>query len=135
MTSFFCSSFSVSLAILSSLRSTRYLPGLAGEGGGAVLEELLLSMVEAGRHDAEFLAQVRDTDLFEQIPSHGRHLVLVGEVSSLSSHHELLRFPSCQRPGIPVSAEAKQGRSPARSIDVSRKIPPEERFPSTRHRR
>src|SRR5262249_55570699 len=53
--------------------------GAGLEGGGAVLEELLLPAVEDGGVDAVLVTQIRDGDVFEEIEPQEGHLLLGGE--------------------------------------------------------
>jgi hypothetical protein len=56
------------------------------EGGGAILEEGLPPVIEEGRLDAEFIAQIGDRGLFKEVAFEDGDLVLGTEVTALASH-------------------------------------------------
>ena len=59
---------------------------VGGEGGRAVLEELLLPVVEVSDGDAVFLTDVGNGDLVEEMFSEQGDLLLRGKVTALPSH-------------------------------------------------
>ena len=61
------------------------------EGGGAVLEELLLPAVEEGRVEAELVAQVRDGGLLQEVAAPKGDLLLGGELATGHGHGTILR--------------------------------------------
>jgi hypothetical protein len=61
---------------------------VGGEGGGAVLEERFLPVVEVGDGDAVLLAQIRDGDFLQEMGPENRDLLLRGEVATLPAHEK-----------------------------------------------
>src|SRR5213082_1113130 len=59
---------------------------VAGEGGDAVVEELLLPGVEEVDGDAEFFTDVRDRDFLDEVEPESGDLLLRGVVAALSGH-------------------------------------------------
>src|SRR5947209_83551 len=59
---------------------------VAGEGGGAVVEELLLPGVEEVDGDAEFFTDVGDRDFLDEVESESGDLLFWGIVAALPSH-------------------------------------------------
>src|SRR3954453_21114983 len=59
---------------------------VAGEGGGAVVEELLLPGVEEVDGDAEFFTDVGDRDFLDEVESESGDLLFRGVVAALPSH-------------------------------------------------
>src|SRR5271154_6340899 len=63
------------------------LDGLAlaavGEGQMAVLEELLEPVVELVGVDVEFIAQIRNGDLVDEVPLEDGDLLVIGEMTTL----------------------------------------------------
>ena len=57
---------------------------MGGEGGGAVLEELFLPVVEEGDGDAVLFADVGDGDFIEEVLAEQGDLGLRGEVAAFS---------------------------------------------------
>jgi hypothetical protein len=64
--------------------------GLAAvvEGGVPVLEELLLPAVEEVGRDAEFIAEIGDGHLVEEVAFEGGDLLRSGKVTALPGHDE-----------------------------------------------
>ena len=71
------------LSILNSLGLTA-----TGEGEVAVLEELFEPVVKLFGVDVEFIAQVRDRNLFEEMPLENGNLFGAGEVTTVLAHDE-----------------------------------------------
>src|SRR5262249_24128400 len=59
---------------------------VGGEGGGAVLEEVLLPVVEEVDGEAVFLAQVGNSDLLDEVIPKDGDLLLGGEGPTLAGH-------------------------------------------------
>ncbi len=59
-----------------------------GEGQMAVLEELLEPVVELVGVEVEFIAEVRDRNLVDEVPLEDGDLLGVGKVTTLRAHGE-----------------------------------------------
>src|SRR5581483_11296758 len=59
---------------------------VGGEGGGAVLEELFLPVVEVGDSDAVLFAQIGDGDFLQEMGPENGDLLLRSEVAALPAH-------------------------------------------------
>src|SRR5262245_13799948 len=59
---------------------------VGGEGGRAVLEELLLPVVEVVDGDAVFFAEIGDRDFLDEVLPEQGDLLLRGEVATLPGH-------------------------------------------------
>jgi hypothetical protein len=73
------------LAVLGVLQSLMAFAGI-GEGGGTVLEELLLPEIEEGDVEVVFLTDVGDGLLLQEVESEQGDLLLGGKVTTLASH-------------------------------------------------
>src|SRR3954464_7043403 len=85
--------------------------GAGFEGGGAVLEELLLPAVEHRGVDAVLVAQIRDGDMFEEMEPKDGDLLLGGESLARLLGHGRTSARNCslfERSVFPISTEAKQ---------------------------
>jgi predicted transposase YbfD/YdcC len=91
--------------------------GIAGalgaefEGGGAVLEELLLPAVEHRGVDAVLVTQIRDGDVFEEMEPKDGDLLLGGESLASLLGHGTTSARNCslfERSVFPIPSEAKQ---------------------------
>jgi hypothetical protein len=61
-------------------------PAAIGESEAAVLEELFEPVVDLGGVQVEFIAEVGDGDLVDEVPSEDGNLVGIGEVTPLLVH-------------------------------------------------
>src|SRR5438874_6825381 len=86
-------------------------PSGAGlEGGGAVLEELLLPAIEHRGVDAVLVTQIRDGSLLEEMEPKNGDLLLGGEMLSGFLGHRRTSARSCslfEQTVCPISTEAK----------------------------
>ncbi len=93
------------LAAAATLRSAGDGPAafaLPLEGGRAVLEELLLPLVELGRLDVVLVAQVGDRHAIDQVPLDDGHLLLRRKVPPLPRVRSVLGCPSWNPPALGV---------------------------------
>jgi hypothetical protein len=79
------------------------------EGAVAVLEEFLLPEVEGVDADVQFVTDLRDRHVVEQVPLDGRHFLLGGTVRSRRfGHGRYLRPGFLTRPTVVVHFRLKQ---------------------------
>src|SRR3954447_14004164 len=89
--------------------------GAGLEGGGAVLEELLLPAVGHRGVDAVLVAQVRDGDVFEEMKPQDGDLLLGGESLARLLGHGRTSARDCslfERSVFPISTEAEHRTEP-----------------------
>jgi hypothetical protein len=101
------------LAVL-GIRAGLAAPAGLLEGGGAVLEENLLPVVEEGRLDAVLIAQVGDRDLLQEVAAQDGELLLGREVAALlAGHGGYLRGSiAANPPAVNFSFRLRQNSSP-----------------------
>src|SRR5258708_26622925 len=86
--------------------------GAGLEGGGGVLEELLLPAVEHRGVDAVLVTEIRNRGVFEEVKPQDGHLLLGREALSGLLGHGRTSARSCslfEQTICPISTEAKQG--------------------------
>src|SRR5260370_12837989 len=85
--------------------------GAGLEGGGGVLEELLLPAVEHRGVDAVLVTEIRNRGVFEEVKPQDGHLLLGREALSGLLGHGRTSARSCslfEQTVCPISTEAKQ---------------------------
>jgi hypothetical protein len=81
------------------------------EGAVAVLEEFLLPEVEGVDADVQFVTDLRDRHVVEQVPLDGRHFLFGGEARSRRfGHGRYLRPGFLTRPRVVVQFRLKQDK-------------------------